>query len=89
MGEPAQPSNAIRGAMLGRAMGMAEHPALETIHQRVRSKLEREPVEDFRIDFEDGFRALALLRPFDVVECSSLPYAHVPVLAWRCRRLAR
>ena len=25
------------------------------IHQRVRAKLEREPVEDFRIDFEDGY----------------------------------
>ncbi|MDX1577965.1 MAG: phosphoenolpyruvate kinase, partial [Gemmatimonadota bacterium] len=28
---------------------------LDTVHQRVRTKLEREPVEDFRIDFEDGF----------------------------------
>src|SRR3954470_4049513 len=27
----------------------------ETIYQRVVSKLEREPVEDFRIDFEDGY----------------------------------
>jgi citrate lyase beta subunit len=27
----------------------------ETIHTRVRGKLEREPVEDFRIDFEDGY----------------------------------
>jgi len=27
----------------------------ETIYQRVRTKLEREPVEDFRIDFEDGY----------------------------------
>ena len=27
----------------------------ETIYQRVRAKLEREPVEDFRIDFEDGY----------------------------------
>ena len=26
-----------------------------TIHERVRRKLEREPVEDFRIDFEDGY----------------------------------
>lgn len=26
-----------------------------TIYQRVREKLQREPVEDFRIDFEDGF----------------------------------
>jgi citrate lyase beta subunit len=28
-----------------------------TVYQRVREKLEREPVEDFRIDFEDGFGA--------------------------------
>lgn len=27
----------------------------EPIHSRVRAKLEREPVEDFRIDFEDGY----------------------------------
>jgi len=26
-----------------------------TLYQRVREKLQREPVEDFRIDFEDGF----------------------------------
>ena len=28
-----------------------------TVYDRVRAKLEREPVEDFRIDFEDGFGA--------------------------------
>jgi len=28
-----------------------------TVYERVRRKLEREPVEDFRIDFEDGFGA--------------------------------
>jgi citrate lyase beta subunit len=27
----------------------------DAVHQRVRAKLEREPVEDFRIDFEDGY----------------------------------
>ena len=27
----------------------------ETVYARVREKLEREPVEDFRIDFEDGY----------------------------------
>ena len=26
-----------------------------TVHRRVRQKLQREPVEDFRIDFEDGY----------------------------------
>jgi citrate lyase beta subunit len=28
-----------------------------TVHERVRAKLQREPVEDFRIDFEDGYGA--------------------------------
>ena len=27
----------------------------DTIHSRVRDKLQREPVEDFRLDFEDGY----------------------------------
>lgn len=42
-------------ASLGGALGLAGHPALDTIHQRVRDKLQREAVEDFRIDFEDGY----------------------------------
>src|SRR5688572_9479034 len=29
----------------------------KTVHARVKAKLEREAVEDFRIDFEDGFGA--------------------------------
>ena len=40
---------------LGKALGIAEHPALDTIAKRVREKLTREPIEDFRIDFEDGY----------------------------------
>jgi len=40
---------------LGRALGIEQHPALSRIHERIRAKLEREPVEDFRIDFEDGY----------------------------------
>jgi citrate lyase beta subunit len=40
---------------LGRALGISDHPALGTIDQRVRDKLAREPIEDFRIDFEDGY----------------------------------
>jgi len=40
---------------LGRALGISDHPALATIEERVREKLEREPIEDFRIDFEDGY----------------------------------
>lgn len=42
-------------AAIGTALGITEHPALARIVERVRSKLEREPIEDFRIDFEDGY----------------------------------
>ena len=42
-------------ATLGRALNISEHPALATIDRRVRDKLAREPIEDFRIDFEDGY----------------------------------
>lgn len=46
-------------ATLGRAIGLPPEPdgLWATVYDRVRSKLEREPVEDFRIDFEDGFGA--------------------------------
>lgn len=40
---------------LGAALGILDHPALAMIDQRVREKLAREAVEDFRIDFEDGY----------------------------------
>jgi citrate lyase beta subunit len=40
---------------LGEALGISDHPALATIDSRVREKLAREAVEDFRIDFEDGY----------------------------------
>lgn len=40
---------------LGAALGIHDHPELETIYQRVHDKLEAEPIEDFRIDFEDGY----------------------------------
>ena len=42
-------------AALGTARGIMDHPRLATIDTRVREKLAREPVEDFRIDFEDGY----------------------------------
>ncbi|MDQ3515515.1 MAG: phosphoenolpyruvate kinase [Gemmatimonadota bacterium] len=42
-------------ATLGKALGISDHPALATIDKRVRDKLSREPIEDFRIDFEDGY----------------------------------
>ncbi|HSM35214.1 MAG TPA: hypothetical protein VK837_02360 [Longimicrobiales bacterium] len=39
------------------ATGMADDPPglAEAVHARVLGKLEEEPVEDFRIDFEDGY----------------------------------
>jgi citrate lyase beta subunit len=46
---------AADAATLGKAVGISDHPALDTINKRVREKLEREPIEDFRIDFEDGY----------------------------------
>jgi citrate lyase beta subunit len=42
------------GAM-GEMLGLVGHPSLAVVHARVREKLAREPVEDFRIDFEDGY----------------------------------
>ena len=42
-------------ATLGEALGIGTHPALDTIYARVVNKLQREPIEDFRIDFEDGY----------------------------------
>ena len=53
--EKAMAEYAPDAATLGSALGITEHPALATIDQRVREKLAREPVEDYRIDFEDGY----------------------------------
>jgi citrate lyase beta subunit len=45
---------------LARAVGLRGDAAFaESVHERVVAKLEREPVEDFRIDFEDGYGARA------------------------------
>ena len=67
LGELALRSLATYGADavdFARAVGLAgpdgagATPAFaEVVYERVRRKLEREPVEDFRIDFEDGFGA--------------------------------
>ncbi|HEX9149114.1 MAG TPA: phosphoenolpyruvate kinase [Thermoanaerobaculia bacterium] len=45
---------AVAPEEFGRVLGLPE-PLAATIHERVLAKLEREPVEDFRIDFEDGY----------------------------------
>src|SRR3954468_16188551 len=42
-------------ATLGQALGIGSHAARDPISPRLRDKLVREPVEDFRIDFEDGY----------------------------------
>ncbi|MFF2354567.1 DUF6986 family protein [Kitasatospora sp. NPDC058115] len=42
-------------AALARALGVPDDALLAEVHRRVRAKLEREPVEDLRIDFEDGY----------------------------------
>jgi citrate lyase beta subunit len=53
--EKAMTDYAPDAAALGQALGIMEHPALATIDRRVRDKLSREAVEDYRIDFEDGY----------------------------------
>ncbi len=54
------------GAAFARAVGFASEAQLatpagqrlaQTVYERVLDKLQREPIEDFRIDFEDGFGA--------------------------------
>ena len=55
LAEKAMSDYAPDAETLGRALGISDHPALATIDKRVREKLAREPVEDFRIDFEDGY----------------------------------
>jgi citrate lyase beta subunit len=42
-------------ATLGKALGIQSHAALDRIYARLVEKLRREPVEDYRIDFEDGY----------------------------------
>jgi citrate lyase beta subunit len=44
-------------ATFARALGLTDHAGslAPVIYQRVTEKLQREPVEDFRIDFEDGY----------------------------------
>jgi citrate lyase beta subunit len=55
---------------LTRAVGLPADLA-PAIHARVRAKLQREPVEDIRIDFEDGFG----LRPDDEEDAAAVSAA--------------
>ena len=47
-------AHAPDAATLARALGIAP-AAADRVYLRVREKLQREPVEDFRLDFEDGY----------------------------------
>lgn len=42
-------------ATLAKALGVNDDKLMQTVYERVVEKLKREAVEDFRIDFEDGF----------------------------------
>src|ERR1035437_8808154 len=42
-------------ATLGGALGLESSALADAVFSRVREKLLREPVEDYRIDFEDGY----------------------------------
>ncbi|WP_033820671.1 aldolase/citrate lyase family protein [Kitasatospora sp. MBT63] len=48
-------THAATPAQLAEALGVPADELLADVHARVRAKLEREPVEDLRIDFEDGY----------------------------------
>ncbi|MER8188023.1 aldolase/citrate lyase family protein [Kitasatospora sp. NPDC094015] len=48
-------THAATPAQLAGALGVPDGELLADVHARVRAKLEREPVEDLRIDFEDGY----------------------------------
>src|SRR5919108_1743223 len=41
-------------ASFAAVLGLSDELA-EPVHSRVRAKLEREPIEDLRVDFEDGY----------------------------------
>ncbi|HJO03620.1 MAG TPA: phosphoenolpyruvate kinase [Acidobacteriota bacterium] len=59
-------------AEFGDAIGLRTDDGLrEVIYERVRDKLETEPVEDFRIDFEDGYGN----RPDDEEDASAVAAA--------------
>ncbi|GAB2748817.1 DUF6986 family protein [Kitasatospora kifunensis] len=42
-------------AALAEALGLPADELIAEVHARVRAKLRREPIEDLRIDFEDGY----------------------------------
>ncbi len=60
----------------GNAMGISEEGGLaNNVYEKVISKLETEPVEDFRIDFEDGFGNRSWDEEDDTAENAALEVA--------------
>jgi len=47
--------NAPDAATMADAVGLVPHDLAEQVYRRVSDKIDREPVEDFRLDFEDGY----------------------------------
>ncbi len=47
--------HAPTGTAFAEALGLPPSPRFEEIHERVLGKLREDPVEDYRIDFEDGY----------------------------------
>lgn len=58
-------------ADFARALGIPADGAAEALYARVVDKLEREPVEDFRVDFEDGYGS----RPDDEEDATAVAVA--------------
>ncbi|GAA1991911.1 DUF6986 family protein [Kitasatospora viridis] len=48
-------THAATPAELAEALGVPADELITEVHARVRAKLEREPIEDLRVDFEDGY----------------------------------
>ena len=54
-GAPRVPGICARRGHAERACSRSRRRSAERVHARVAEKLQREPVEDFRLDFEDGY----------------------------------
>src|SRR5512141_1564977 len=59
------------------ALGLAPSPRFEEIHERVLGRLREDPVEDYRIDFEDGYGA----RPDEEEDAAAATSAHAAAAA--------
>ncbi|WP_405013241.1 DUF6986 family protein [Kitasatospora sp. NBC_01539] len=66
-------THAATPGQLGEALGLPDDALLADVHARVRAKLEREPVEDLRVDFEDGYGP----RPDDEEDAAAIRVARL------------